>query len=149
MAEAPARPRPGASVPLSKPLRRTGTLRKLIASRSSQAALCGIALSCFLLAEPVPAQLGAGAFVPRDESPEDFPTGPGRDETFYACTACHGFRLVAQQRMSRQLWDDSIDSMAKRHNMPPLESNHRKIVLDYLTTTFAPRARPNPFSKMK
>ena len=28
-------------------------------------------------------------FTPRDESPEEFAAGAGRDETFYACTACH------------------------------------------------------------
>jgi len=36
-------------------------------------------------------------FVPRDENPEDFPAGAGRDDTFFACTACHGFKLIAQQ----------------------------------------------------
>src|SRR5262245_29617874 len=49
--------------------------------------------------------LGAGAqapapFRPSDEQPEDLPTGPGRDETFYACTACHNFKLVSAQGMS-------------------------------------------------
>ena len=37
------------------------------------------------------------AFTPRDESPEEFPAGSGRDETFYACTACHNFKLVARK----------------------------------------------------
>ena len=58
------------------------------------------------------------SFTPRDESPEDFPAGAGRDETFYACTACHGFKLVAQQGMTRAQWDDSINLMIRRHNMP-------------------------------
>ena len=47
-----------------------------------------------------PAQAQA-TFTPREESPEEFVAGPGRDETFYACTACHGFKLVAQQGLSR------------------------------------------------
>ena len=47
-----------------------------------------------------PAQ--APQFAPRDENPEDFPAGPGRDATFYACTACHGFKLVAAQGMTRR-----------------------------------------------
>ncbi len=29
-------------------------------------------------------------FTPRDESPEEFVAAPGREETFYACIACHG-----------------------------------------------------------
>ena len=36
-------------------------------------------------------------FTPRDETPEQFPAGAGRDETFYACTACHNFKLIAAQ----------------------------------------------------
>jgi hypothetical protein len=56
------------------------------------------------------------AFTPRDESPQDFPAGLGRDETFYACTACHGFKLVAQQGMTRAQWEDSINLMIRRHD---------------------------------
>lgn len=93
----------------------------------------------------------AATFTPRDENPEDFPTGPGRDTTFYACTACHGFKLVAAQGMSRGQWEDSLDWMVKRHNMPPLDEGDRKTVLDYLEGTYPPRAAPrgwqNPFAK--
>ena len=92
-------------------------------------------------------------FTPRDESPEDFPAGAGRDETFYACTACHGFKLVAQQGLSRAGWEDSINLMIRRHNMPPLDEKDRAVVLGYLAATYPPRppaARggwQNPFSK--
>ena len=50
-----------------------------------------MAIAGLLLAAPAIAQ----TFTPGDESPEDFPAGAGRDETFYACTACHNFKLVA------------------------------------------------------
>jgi hypothetical protein len=79
-------------------------------------------------------------FTPRDETPEDYPAGPGRDDTFYACTACHAFRLVAQQGMDRRQWDESIELMTARHGMPKLEGNDRKVVLDYLEQTYPPRA---------
>jgi hypothetical protein len=82
----------------------------------------------------------APQFVPRDENPEDFPAGPGRDDTFYASTACHGFKLVAQQGMSRGQWEESIALMVERHNMPALPEKEKKIVLDYLETTYPPRA---------
>ena len=78
-------------------------------------------------------------FVPRDESPEDFPAGPGRDDAFYACTACHGFKLIAQQGMSRRQWEESIGLMVARHNMPPLPARELQTVLDYLATTYPPR----------
>ncbi len=47
------------------------------------------------------AAFGQSAFTPTDENPEEFPAGAGRDETFYACTACHNFKLVAAQGMTR------------------------------------------------
>ena len=92
-------------------------------------------------------------FTPRDESPEDFLAGAGRDETFYACTACHGFKLVAQQGLSRAGWEDSINLMIRRHNMPPLDEKDRAVVLGYLEAAYPPRAPAarggwqNPFSK--
>ena len=95
----------------------------------------------------------AQTFTPGDEIPEDFPAGAGRDETFYACTACHGFRLVAQQGLSRAGWEDSINLMIRRHNMPPLDDKDRAVVLGYLEATYPPRAPAarggwqNPFSK--
>ena len=93
------------------------------------------------------------SFTPRDESPEDFPAGAGRDETFYTCTACHGFKLVAQQGMTRAQWEDSIALMVRRHNMPQLDDKERAVVLDYLEATYPPRQPAgrggwqNPFAK--
>ena len=55
------------------------------------------------------------SFTPRDESPEEFVAGAGRDETFYACTACHGFKLVAQQGLTRAQWDE----LAQPDDPPP------------------------------
>lgn len=79
-------------------------------------------------------------FNPRDENPEEFPPGPGRDETFYACTPCHNFKLVAAQGMNRRQWDDSLTWMTQRHGMPALAGNERKTVLDYLEQAYPPRA---------
>ena len=97
--------------------------------------------------------LAQNTFTPREESPEEFVAGPGRNETFYACTACHGFKLVAQQGMTRAQWEDSINLMVRRHNMPPLDDKDRAVVLGYLETAYPPRAPAargnwqNPFAK--
>jgi hypothetical protein len=84
------------------------------------------------------------------EHPEDYPDGPGREQTFYACVACHGFKLVAQQGQTRQQWEDTLTWMTQRHGMPPLEGELRNTVLDYLEATFPPRKAPggwkNPFA---
>ena len=82
----------------------------------------------------------AQTFTPRDESPEDYPAGVGRDDTFYACTACHGFKLVAAQGQNRRQWDDTINWMSEKHGMPKLEAKERDIVLNYLEAAFPPRA---------
>ncbi len=83
--------------------------------------------------------VSAQTFTPRDENPEDYPAGAGRDDTFYACTACHGFKLVAQQGMTRRQWEDSLQWMTDRHGMSPLPAKEQKVVLDYLEATFPPR----------
>ena len=92
-------------------------------------------------------------FTPTDESPDDLPAGHGREETFYACTACHGFKIVAQQGMTRAQWDESLNWMTTKHGMNALEGDDRKLILDYLETQYPPTARaggrdsPNPFLK--
>ena len=62
-----------------------------------------IAIAGLLWTAPAIAQ---ATFTPRDESPDEFAAGTGRDETFYACTACHNFKLVAAQGLSRAGWDE-------------------------------------------
>jgi hypothetical protein len=89
------------------------------------------------------------AFTPREENPEEFAAGSGRDETFYTCTACHNFKLVAQQGMSRRQWDETITLMNEKHNMPKLDAKEREVVLNYLETAYPPRVQErgwqNPF----
>jgi hypothetical protein len=81
----------------------------------------------------------APAFSPDAEEPDQFPSGPGRDDTFYTCTACHNFKLVAAQGMNRRQWDDSIDWMISKHNMAPPDAKEREAILNYLETAFPPR----------
>jgi hypothetical protein len=117
---------------------------------SDRTALAAMLLFVFSLSGTALAQT---TFTPRDESPEEFAAGTGRDETFYACTACHNFKLVAAQGLSRAGWEDSINLMIRRHNMPPLDGKDREVVLNYLEAAYPPRAPAggrawqNPFSK--
>ena len=110
-------------------------------------------LACTLLlltALCAPAVAHAQAFSPRDESASDYPEGKGRDQAFSTCTPCHNFKLVAQQGQTRAQWDDTLNFMTARHNMPKLDGNDRALVLDYLEAAFPPRRAPgwqNPFQK--
>lgn len=80
---------------------------------------------------------------------ESLPEGPGREETFYTCAACHGTMIIKQQGLSRELWDASIDIMIERHGMAKPDDPERAKILDYLTAQFPPRSRSrgrdNPF----
>lgn len=122
------------------------------AARVAQRFFIAVSIAVFaLLAAGDDGFSQAPQFVPRDETPDEFPAGTGRDETFYACTACHNFKLVAAQGMNRRQWEDSLGLMVSKHNMPPLDDADRKVVLDYLETTYPPRAPSggwqNPFLK--
>ncbi len=114
------------------------TVRRILAM-----ALLGAALAA-------PAQAQAPA--PREESAESLPPGPGREETFGLCSACHAYRLVSNQGMSRERWDDTLTLMTTRHNMPDLQGAERALVLDYLASAHPERAAPgragfrNPFA---
>jgi hypothetical protein len=111
-----------------------------------------LAFACLVLLGGIHFAAAQSAFTPRDETPEEFPAGAGRDEAFYACTACHNFKLVAAQGLTRPQWEDSLAWMTQRHNMPPLEGKERETVLNYLEAAFPPRAPAsrggwrNPFS---
>ena len=90
--------------------------------------------------------------APAEETPEMFPAGPNRDEAFYACVACHNFKLVAAQGMSRARWDDTIAFMIERHGMPAIGDEDRKLIVDYLAAAFPERAQQrrgwrNPFAE--
>jgi hypothetical protein len=91
------------------------------------------------------ATAAAQNFTPREESPEDYPAAAGRDETFYTCTACHNFKLVAAQGMNRRQWNESIDLMVSRHGMPAPDQKDRDVLLTYLETAFPPRAPSGGF----
>jgi mono/diheme cytochrome c family protein len=92
-----------------------------------------------------------GVFNPREENVEDLPAGPGRDETFGLCAACHAYKLVSNQGMSRAQWDETLTFMTNRHNMPDVQGADRDLILDYLAAHHPPRTQgrggwTNPFA---
>ena len=84
------------------------------------------------------------------ETPEALPEGPGREEAFYACTACHGTAVIGRSRLTREGWDELMDWMAEKQGMAPLEGEERRVIVDYLARAFPPGTRQqrrggNPF----
>jgi hypothetical protein len=89
---------------------------------------------------------------PHNDTVEDLPDGKGRELTFYTCTACHGVALIKAQGMTRELWDGTFDLMLEKHRMPPVKTEERAEILDYLAEQFPPRrgrgrGGANPFLK--
>jgi hypothetical protein len=78
-------------------------------------------------------------FNPREENVENLPAGPGREETFYLCTACHAYRLVSNQGMTREKWDETLSWMTERHNMPDVQGADRDLILAYLAEHHPPK----------
>lgn len=67
---------------------------------------------------------------------------PGVEETFYACTACHSERIIAQQGLSRKHWDETFEWMVEEQGMDEIEEPDRTIILDYLEKHYN-EDRPN------
>ncbi len=64
------------------------------------------------------------------------PAGPGREEVFYTCQACHSLAIVKQQGLDRDSWDETLVWMVEEQAMDPLDPEDRKLILDYLTTHY-------------
>lgn len=100
-------------------------------------------------APPVAALATAGAPPDGHEAIDILPAGPGREETFLACTACHNTALIRRSGFSRDAWDGLMDWMVEKQAMNPLEPSMRETIVDYLAANFAPRTAPrgrNPFA---
>ncbi|RMF11178.1 MAG: hypothetical protein D6763_03930 [Alphaproteobacteria bacterium] len=71
-----------------------------------------------------------------EEDWQGLPPGPGREEVFYQCQACHSLAIVKQQGLDRASWDETLVWMVEEQGMEPLEPQDRERVLDYLSTYF-------------
>jgi len=99
--------------------------------------------------------LGGAAFAqssadaPGGEDPSVFPAGPGQEEVFYACTACHSTAIIRRSGFARSQWDGLMDWMVEKQGMNPLEPAERTLIVDYLAQHYGPRPAPargrNPF----
>ncbi len=67
---------------------------------------------------------------------DKYPQGDGRQKTYAMCSPCHSFELVAQQGMSRDRWDETLDWMTEKQGMGVLPKNFRNQILDYLAQAF-------------
>lgn len=102
-----------------------------------------IALICIMFApftaksDPVATEFAAN--VMQDWQ---IPKEPGHEEVEAYCGACHSLRIVIQQGLDRASWDELLVWMVEEQDMPELEHEERKLILDYLATHLGPDHRP-------
>ena len=67
-----------------------------------------------------------------EEDWEGLPPGPGREEVFYSCQACHSLKIVVQQGLTRESWEESLVWMVEEQGMPEPDEETWTLMLDYL-----------------
>lgn len=76
--------------------------------------------------------------IKTDEFAGLLPPGNGREQVINNCNQCHSIKLVVQNKMTREGWDQTITKMQVKHDLWELEIKERKQVLDYLSQNFHP-----------
>ncbi|MEM9205869.1 MAG: aldehyde dehydrogenase [Pseudomonadota bacterium] len=56
--------------------------------------------------------------------------------TYYTCAGCHSERIVAQQGLTRDEWDELLDWMIDEQGMGEPATEDRFVILDYLSTHY-------------
>jgi hypothetical protein len=67
----------------------------------------------------------------------DLPPGPGMEDTYYQCVACHSTAIIRQQRLTDARWDYLWDWMIEAQGMQDVEPEIREEILAYLKTHFS------------
>lgn len=93
---------------------------------------------------PPPSAAAPAEPAPQAAEAEDFgglPEDEGREEVHAICSACHSLRLVTQQGLTAQRWDELMDWMTEKQGMPELTPDMRQRVVSYLAEHFGPQSR--------
>lgn len=82
---------------------------------------------------------------PTQASEDDYgglPDGEGRDEVYVICSGCHSIKLVVQQGLTRDSWQESLEWMVDEQGMPEMDPETHTLVLDYLSDHLGIDHRP-------
>lgn len=69
---------------------------------------------------------------------EGFPELENKDLVLRKCIVCHSPELVSQQRMTKEVWDETLSWMEKKHSLVFNTKDERKKILAYLAEAFKP-----------
>lgn len=68
---------------------------------------------------------------------EGLPDGPGAEQTYYQCVACHSTQIIIQQRITDLRWDELWKWMVEEQGMVEPEPETKQIILTYLKQNFS------------
>lgn len=67
----------------------------------------------------------------------DLPDGPGAEETYYQCVACHSTAIIRQQRVTDARWDYLWQWMVEAQGMVEPDEETKRVILAYLKQHFS------------
>ena len=120
----------------------------------SCAALCAISAfgSTVLIAQQVydPMRPNVNPLAPATANPNidgptaeldpelgNLPIGPGAENTYYQCIACHSTAIIRQQRLTDARWDYLWKWMVEDQGMFEPDDEEKDVILTYLKTHFS------------
>ncbi|MCZ0964239.1 cytochrome C-552 [Paracoccus benzoatiresistens] len=65
------------------------------------------------------------------------PDGPGAEDTYYQCVACHSTEIIKQQRVTDHRWDELWTWMVEAQGMVEPDDKTKKVILTYLKENFS------------
>ena len=68
---------------------------------------------------------------------DGLPNGPGAEETYYQCVACHSTEIIKQQRITDLRWDELWTWMVEEQGMVEPDEETRQVILSYLKENFS------------
>lgn len=77
------------------------------------------------------------AEVELDPELGNLPVGPGAEETYYQCIACHSTAIIRQQSLTDERWDYLWTWMVEEQNMYEPDDETKDLILTYLKTHFS------------
>jgi mono/diheme cytochrome c family protein len=103
---------------------------------------------------PLPAAAGpqtaastASPAAATDDEYLGLPAAAGRDEVFGICGACHSVRLITQQGLPRWRWEEIMVYMVEEQEMPELDAETNKLIVDYLEKFYGPERRAQKMAR--
>jgi hypothetical protein len=89
------------------------------------------------LTPAMPAPDAGAPAVELDPELGNLPVGPGAEDTYYQCIACHSTAIIRQQRLTDARWDYLWTWMVEDQGMYEPDEETKEVILTYLKTHFS------------